>query len=318
MDLSPTHLHLLLNHFPTIGFIIGLGLFGIALLANSDHLRIGSLVVMVGISLITIPAYTTGSAAEARICKAAGGGLPGPCAEDGVSRDLIEMHEGAALAATTLMMITGGFAWLGLWQLRRFKHLPTWNTAVILTMAVLTLATVSRAANIGGEIRHPEIRVTQVPPGEPLGRLVGNFVRDTPWTWIAFETLHFIGLTLLVGVVLLINLKVFGIMRSVSYDTLDRLLPWAILGFGLNTVTGMGFYLAAALTQYQNNAAFYWKLAFLLLAGFNTLIFTLDQSWESESDPAPFHSKALAGSSLILWVGVMFWGSMLPFIGNAF
>jgi hypothetical protein len=318
MDLSPTHLHLLLNHFPTIGFIIGLGLFGIAIIAHSDHLRIGSLVVMVGISLITIPAYTTGSAAEVRICAAAAGGLPGPCEEDGVSRDLIEMHEGWAFAAMTLMMITGGFAWLGLWQMRRFKYLPKWNTIVILLMAVMTFAAVSYAANLGGEIRHPEIRVTQAVPGQPLGRLVGDYVRDTAWTWVAFETLHFIGLTLLVGVVLLINLKVFGFMRAVSYNTLDRLLPWAILGFGLNTVTGMGFYAAAALTQYQNNAAFYWKMVFLLLAGFNTLFFTIDQSWENESDPAPLHSKALAGSSLFLWVGVMFWGSMLPFIGNAF
>jgi hypothetical protein len=291
MDLSPTHLHLLLNHFPTIGFIIGLGLFVIALIANSDHLRIGSLVVMVGISLITIPAYTTGNAAEVRICAAAGAGLTDACEEEGVSRALIEMHEGVAFAAMSLMMITGGFAWLGIWQLRRFKHLPKWNTMLILLMAVLTLATVSQAANIGGEIRHPEIRLERPASGQPLGRLVGNYVRDTPWTWIAFETLHFIGLTLLVGVVLLINLKVFGVMRGVSYDTLDRLLPWAILGFGLNTVTGMGFYAAAANTQYHNNAAFYWKLAFLLLAGFNTLLFTVDQSWESEANPAPRRSS---------------------------
>src|SRR5690349_12606042 len=101
MDLSPTHLHLLLNHFPTIGFIIGLGLFVIALIANSDHLKLGSLVVMVGISLITIPAYTTGNAAEVRICAVAETGLPGPCEEEGVSRDLIEMHEGAAFMAMT-------------------------------------------------------------------------------------------------------------------------------------------------------------------------------------------------------------------------
>lgn len=318
MDLSPTHLHLLLNHFPTIGFIVGFSLFAIALIARSHHLTLGGLVVMVGIALMTIPAYTTGSAAEVRICAAAATGLPGPCQEDGVSRGLIEMHEGAAFMAMTLMMITGGLAWLGLWQMRRFKHLPAWNTVAILLLAVLTLATVMRAANIGGEIRHPEIRVTAEPTGQPLGRVVGNFVRDTPWTWISFETLHFIGLTLLVGVVLLINLKIFGVMRAVSYDTLDRLLPWAILGFGLNTFTGMGFYAAAALTQYQNNPAFYWKLAFIVLAGFNTLIFTFDGAWSDESRPTPLHSKALAGASLFLWVGVMFWGSMLPFIGNAF
>ena len=42
--MSPTHIHLLLNHFPTIGFIIGIVLFVAALIARSDHLKVASLV----------------------------------------------------------------------------------------------------------------------------------------------------------------------------------------------------------------------------------------------------------------------------------
>ena len=61
--LTPTHIHLLLNHFPTIGFMIGLGLFVISLIAKSEHLKLGSLVVLVGVSIITIPTYITGNAA---------------------------------------------------------------------------------------------------------------------------------------------------------------------------------------------------------------------------------------------------------------
>jgi hypothetical protein len=318
MDLTPTHLHLLLNHFPTIGFIIGFGLFVISLVSKSEHLRVASLVVLVGISLVTIPAYTTGNAAQVRICAAAESGLPGPCEEEGVSRVLMDMHEGAAFMAMVFMSFTGGLAWLGLWYQRRFKSMPVWNTIAVLLFGVLTFATVSRAAALGGEIRHPEIRITVESADMQIGRLVGGFVRDTPWVWIAAETLHFIGLTLLVGVVLLINLKVFGKLKAVSYAAIDRLLPWAILGFGINTVTGMAFYAAAANVQYQANPAFYWKLGFLMAAALNTLLFTFDNGWEHEDRPAPALSKALAGSALVLWVGVMFWGSMLPFIGTAF
>ena len=39
------HVHLLLNHFPTIGMIVGLGLFVVAILAKSDHLKRASLVI---------------------------------------------------------------------------------------------------------------------------------------------------------------------------------------------------------------------------------------------------------------------------------
>jgi len=57
---------------------------------------------------------------------------------------------------------------------------------------------------------------------------------------------------------------------------------------------------------------------FLLGAGLITLLYTFDSSWAHEGQAASFRSKVLAGAALFLWVGVMFWGSMLPFIGNAF
>jgi uncharacterized membrane protein len=309
MDLSPTHLHLLLNHFPTIGFIIGTGLFVAALIARSDHLKQASLVIFVGIALITIPTYVTGNAAQSAIRDS-----------PNVSPVLITAHESAAFIALWLMLLTGGFAWLGLWQYRRLLRLPAWNTAVVMLLAVATLALVSRAANIGGEISHPEIRAVQeaLEESPTIVRTVGDYVRDTPGTWIAAETLHFVGLSLLVGVVLLIDLRALGVIRTVPFGAVDRLLPWAVLGFGLNTVTGMLFFVASP-DFYTSNPAFYWKLIFILGAGANTLYFFFDKGWAMKpGTDAPAFTKLVALSALVLWVGVMYWGSMLPFIGNAF
>jgi len=107
-------------------------------------------------------------------------------------------------------------------------------------------------------------------------------------------------------------------MKNVSPNLLIRLLPWGMIGFAINTLTGMLFFVAAP-QQYQDNPAFYWKLIFLMLAGANVLYFTFDHGWQVESGrEAPSLSKILAVSALCLWVGVMYWGSMLPFIGNAF
>lgn len=315
MDVSPTHFHLLLNHFPTIGFIIGFALFVLGLVAKSDHLKVASLVVMVGISLITIPVFVTGEEAGQALCIESN--IQGPCRTEGISRSLVEMHEAVAMYGLLFMVLTGGVAWLGLWQHRRTNAISGVVVGLTLVLSLLTMATIARAASLGGEIRHPEIRVTADSPELQAGRAVGNFIQNTPWTWIAAETLHFIGLSLLVGVVMLIDAKVFGFLPTITYATLDRLLPWAILGFGLNTVTGMLFYLAAPY-QYVGNVAFFWKLGFLLAAGANTLWFTFDTTWAREGYAAPFHSKVLAGTAIVLWVGVMYWGSMLPFIGQAF
>jgi hypothetical protein len=311
MDLSAAHLHLLLNHVPTVGFTIGLTLFIAGLVVKSDHLKVASLVTLVGIALLAMPTYATGSGANLQLC----GQLAGPCEDPAVSRSLIEMHESLAFLSYVLIIFAGGVAWLGLWHYRRLRRLPTWNAVVLLVLSLAALGTVAQAATIGGEIRHVEIRVTPEVSEPPVGRRVADFVNNSVWIWTANETLHLIGLTMLMGVVLLIDLKVFGIMPTITYATLDRLLPWAILGFGLNAITGMLFFLALP-ASYVGNPAFTGKLVFLMAAGVNTLLFSFDQTWEEEGQPAPVYARAIAGSALVLWVGAMFWGSMLPFLGQ--
>ena len=67
------------------------------------------------------------------------------------------------------------------------------------------------------------------------------FVLNYPWVWSASETLHFIGLCLLFGVILIIDLRMLGMMKNVRFAALHRFLPWAISGFAINVVTGSIF-----------------------------------------------------------------------------
>jgi uncharacterized membrane protein len=313
MDL--THIHLLLNHFPTIGFIIGGGLFVLSLFHTGHDLKRASLVILLGIALISIPTYMSGNGAQEALKS-----LPG------ISQTLIGAHEGAAFVALWFMLATGAFAWLGLWQFRRLAQVPRWNLGIILLLTLVTLALMTRASNLGGEIRHAEIRASQAEEpqaanAEPTGiaRTVGSFVTDTPWMWPTCETLHFIGLSLLLGVVFVVDLRVLGIMKGVSFQSLHRLLPWAAIGFGVNIGTGMLFFVGIPL-QYTKNPAFYWKIGLAMLAGLNALYFTiLDRPWSlGPKDDAPFTAKFAAASAMVLWLGVLYFGSMLPFIGNSF
>jgi hypothetical protein len=315
--MSTTHVHLLLNHFPTVGFVMTIGLFAAAIVARSEHLKQASLVAFVGIALVAIPTYVTGNAAAERLCVAEPGE---PCADPSVSRPLIERHEGAAVLSLAVMLVTAGFAWFGLWQYRRLRRFPVWNMAIIGVLSLLAMGLVARAANIGGEIRHPEVRAEQGPilPEPTLARSIAQYVNDEPWAWIASETLHFIGLSLLVGIVLLIDLRALGVLPSVPFAALERLLPWAAVGFAINIVTGMLFFVARP-EFYTGNSAFYWKLIFVLLASANTLYFFFDEGWAaSPGRDVRLFTKVVAASALALWVGVMYWGSMLPFIGNSF
>jgi hypothetical protein len=336
------HLHLLFNHFPTVGMIIGVGLFVLALLGKSEDLKRASLVVFLGIALVTLPTFMTGSAAgimpagteaaKQAICIVVPKPDNAPCKDPAVSRPLIEAHRDLAMLGLLFMEFLGAVAWLGLWEYRRHKRVSNANVIAVLVLSVITLAVMAGAANMAGGIRHPEVlspeetaSVAAAKAAAPttatltIGTQISRFVVGAPWMWPVCETLHFIGLSLLLGVVFVVDLRMMGFMKNLSFATLHRLLPWAVLGFGINVITGMFFFIGAP-DQYTTNGSFQWKILLVLIAGLNALYFTvLDQPWTLGSgDEAPGTAKAFALSAMFLWVAIMFFGSMLPFLGNAF
>jgi len=79
-------------------------------------------------------------------------------------------------------------------------------------------------------------------------------------------------------------------------------------------------FFAASPEQYISNVAFEWKMGFLLLSAINILMFYLTVYHEAKrlgaGDDAPFAAKIIAGFSIFLWAGVIFFGRMLPYIGS--
>ena len=293
--------------------IVGLGLYVVAILAKSDHLKRASLGIFFCIALLSIPVFATGTAARLALAKT-----------PEVSVAMIDAHETAAFEALWLMELTGALAWLGLWQYRRMSRVPQGTLAAVLLAGLATFGLMARAANIGGEIRHPEIRTGPAPvetaTTQPLARVIGDAMVNLKWGWPASETVHFIGLSLLFGVVLVVDLRMLGFIKGIPYSALHRMLPWGVLGFGVNVVTGILFFIGAPPDFYINNPVFIWKLALVLVAGANALYFTVvEQTWTLEAgDTPPMAAKVAAASGILLWTGVIFCGQMLPFFGHSF
>ena len=153
----------------------------------------------------------------------------------------------------------------------------------------------------------------------PLGWAAGG---GMPWIEPAGKTLHFIGLALLFGCVSAFDLRMLGVARGLPLGPLQRLMRYAILGFLINLVTGIVFF-AGNPFQYIDNVAFWLKMLFMALAGINIIVFHatgLSRKVDSvgAGQDVPFSAKVVAAASLFLWLGAMYWGRMLPFIGNAF
>jgi hypothetical protein len=141
------------------------------------------------------------------------------------------------------------------------------------------------------------------------------------WIWPLCETVHFMGLALLIGLVGFFDLRLMGFFRSIPIAAARELMPFALLGFALNLVTGLTFLIGHP-EQYVHNPAWWWKVAFLFIAGANAGVFEQTIARRIVSLPAgtdtPAAAKLVGVVSLIAWFGVLYWGRMLPFIGGAF
>jgi uncharacterized membrane protein len=318
-------LHLLLNHFPIIGTIVGLGLLLVSFLGKNEDLRRGSYIIFVAIALISIPAFLSGFGAQLMI--------KGP----GVSDALIQRHQGAALLSLWFMEATGALALAGLWQSQRISHPARWNVSAVLIFSLLTAGLMARTGNTGGDIRHPEDRSSQAAAAtegtvaegtvgsiihmfEPTPEKFSEAVTFSKWWWTFMMIMHFLGLIMIVGTVGLLDLRIMGFLKQLPVAPVHRFLPWAMAGLGVNIVTGLLAFIGLP-ENYIYSGVFWLKMLSLLLLGLNAAAFYLTDIFAGveslgAGEDAPISAKLIAASSLFLWFAVITFGRYIQPLGD--
>ena len=161
---------------------------------------------------------------------------------------------------------------------------------------------------------------------ETLGTLLNSpmlasFVNRASWMWPMCEILHFVGMALLIGMVGVLDLRLLGVARGLPVAQLQRLIPWGIFGFVISLMTGIIFVsgdVSAPPIDKLNNLAFELKMLFMLLAGINVLAFYVTGVSRAvdavgPGDDAPLSAKVIAAISLLLWIGVIYFGRMIMY-----
>ena len=104
------------------------------------------------------------------------------------------------------------------------------------------------------------------------GTWLSSTMRDTTWLWPLCESIHFIGLALLIGGAGYFDLRLIGFMRRVPVAAAKAFMPWAIAGFAMNLVTGTAFFIMAP-HMYVLSPPWWAKVFFIVLAGLNAMFF---------------------------------------------
>lgn len=143
-----------------------------------------------------------------------------------------------------------------------------------------------------------------------------SFVAETLWAYPLFETLHTLGMALLIGSLGLINLRILGYKPDLPIvGTLD-LLPLAWIGFTVNLVSGLALFISDAV-YFWTSISFKVKLGLILLAGINTFVLSQTCFREARTGvvaPPGANAKRLAASSLAFWLGAIILGRLVAYL----
>jgi len=145
---------------------------------------------------------------------------------------------------------------------------------------------------------------------------LGHSVRSSALLYPFANVAHVLGAILLVGPILMLDLRLLGLSRRIALRPLaQHLLPWAI--FGLLIMLGSGFLLfTAEATAYAVNPVFQLKAALIIAGILNAILFELlaRRNWRDwENYAVPLFPRLLALLSLLIWLFVAVAGRLIAY-----
>ena len=149
--MNPTHLHLMLTHFPIVGTIIGIGFLSYGQLTKSDDIKKAALATFVLMAILTIPVFLTGNEAEETVENLAG-----------VSEQVIENHEELAEKAVWLMGLLGILSAINFFVILKKMSIAHTLSLITLVTSLGTFALFAKVGNEGGKIRHTELTISEI------------------------------------------------------------------------------------------------------------------------------------------------------------
>ena len=155
-------------------------------------------------------------------------------------------------------------------------------------------------------------------PATPLEALpLAKMMRESLWAYPTVETIHIIGFAILVGSVVMFDLRVLGLSKNLSVRGLSRhLLPWSLAALVLIVPTGSLMFLAHA-NDFLANRTFQLKMGLLMLAGINAIVFRTGpyqtvEHWDVATR-APIAAQLSVAASILIWFSIIACGRFLAY-----
>ena len=145
------HLHLLINHLPIIGSVLGSFVLAYGLYTKSSETKSAAYYLLILSTLGAIIAYLTGEPAEETVENI-----------QGISKAMIHQHEDFAGFSLAVLCLTGVLSLMGLYVIFMKKIWSVKLAKLILFLSLISFVLFSITGFYGGQIRHTELNSSSV------------------------------------------------------------------------------------------------------------------------------------------------------------
>jgi hypothetical protein len=145
---------------------------------------------------------------------------------------------------------------------------------------------------------------------------IGQTIRSSAALIAVTQIIHLLGLTMLIGTVLMVDMALFGfgIRRHPVARITGELAPWTTGGLVVMLISGPLILSSETLKCYESS--FFWIKMAILLAAIVFHFTVLRPVAQSEPPPGRLRARLVACLSLALWVSVALTGKMIGIYGD--
>jgi hypothetical protein len=145
---------------------------------------------------------------------------------------------------------------------------------------------------------------------------IGSAIRESTWAFAVIESAHLMGLAVIGGAVLLVDLRLlgFGLREQCVADVARAARPWLLGSLTVMLLTGLALFLSEA-TKCFYSQPFWVKMTSLALALAFTFTVRRKVAMAEEGRVAAGVCRLVALVSLTLWLGVGASGRWIGFAG---
>lgn len=144
------------------------------------------------------------------------------------------------------------------------------------------------------------------------------WVGESLWGYPIMLGTHAIGLAIVVGIFVMLDLRILRVVRGISFNAFLSLYRLAWTGFVFNAVSGSALFASQA-TTFVESAPFLIKIS-AVIVGVVLGIFiqrrlkTRAADWDSADANIELSATVIASLSLICWIGAIFAGRLIAYL----